>query len=354
MSINLFGGAEVQAIALMNAVNNLRKGFIAKAFNMWEDKLDQFDIVHIFGPGAFPSESLAIARFARDNKIAVVVSPIFYLNSKELLTARRNVFANLTWAWYLRVRNVISNIRLLRNLDIYHNVSQVLASASLVIPNTRDEFEFLSSFFHLEKSRCKVIPNGVDAKFRAGDPALFKASFGVDDFILFVGRIEPRKNVLRLIGAFERSGLNSHLVILGQVADIEYYSKCKKEATNKVLFVPPMAHDSALLASAYKASKVVALPSYHETPGLAALEGGLAGANVVITSVGGTRDYFRDYAWYVDPTSEDSICRALISAFSAPKTNQLSDYLERSFGWSAIAENMVGCYQSVVSGDCRS
>ena len=48
------------------------------------------------------------------------------------------------------------------------------------------------------------------------------------------------------------------------------------------------------LASAYAAARVFALPSWFETPGLAALEAGLAGCAVAITPYGSTRDYFGD------------------------------------------------------------
>ena len=62
----------------------------------------------------------------------------------------------------------------------------------------------------------------------------------------------------------------------------------------------PMAggrdHDDPLLASAYAAARVFALPSWFETPGLAALEAALAGARWSITPFGCTREYFGDHA----------------------------------------------------------
>ena len=60
-------------------------------------------------------------------------------------------------------------------------------------------------------------------------------------------------------------------------------------------------HDDPLLASAYAAARVFALPSWFETPGLAALEAALAGCAVVITPFGCTREYFGDRVEYARP-----------------------------------------------------
>src|SRR5205085_2575717 len=76
-------------------------------------------------------------------------------------------------------------------------------------------------------------------------------------------------------------------------------------------WVPAVAHDDPLLASAYAAARVVALPSWFETPGLAALEGALAGRAVVVTPYGCAPEYFGDMAVYVRPGRPTKLAQAL-------------------------------------------
>ncbi len=69
----------------------------------------------------------------------------------------------------------------------------------------------------------------------------------------------------------------------------------------QVIWLGRLDHHDPLLASAYAAARVFALPSWFETPGLAALEAALAGCAVVITPYGSTREYFGDLVEYARP-----------------------------------------------------
>ena len=70
------------------------------------------------------------------------------------------------------------------------------------------------------------------------------------------------------------------------------YDKCVKEAGSNVKFLGDLDHSSDMLRSAYAACDVFVLPGWFETPGLAALEAALAGAKVVATKGGSTKEYF--------------------------------------------------------------
>ena len=70
-----------------------------------------------------------------------------------------------------------------------------------------------------------------------------------------------------------------------------------------------------MLASAYAAARVLALPSWFETPGLAALEAALAGCAVVVTPFGCTREYFGDRVEYARPDRPAEIGRAILRAW---------------------------------------
>ena len=344
---SLRGGAETQILKTMEYLNRLDGIVEAKLFDMWNDRIEDYDIVHLFGPELFLSESLVISDYAKLKNVRVVTSPIMY-DSQGYARDRLGIVGSGLWKALISFGRLSSRSKHLQFLDPFRNTKKILNNSDKILPNTRDEQKLLMELFpEIPEKKFALVPNGVDLRFKHGTPMAFKKEFSIEDFILYVGTIGRRKNVHMLIKAFLRSGLDTDLVIMGKATDREYYDMCEKEADGRVVFLPPVSHESELLQSAYKACKVTALPSYYETPGLAALEGGLAGANVVVTGIGGTREYFRDYAWYVDPTSTESIKEALLEAYAAPKTSDLSNHIETNFTWEKVARKTADSYESL-------
>lgn len=347
MSFNLYGGAETQMIKTFEYINKLSDGkYSIKLFDMWHDDIEECDIVHVFKPTSFSFESLAISKYAKKNGIKVVSSSIFYYDENQ--NEQKDIVLIILSKLLIRFRKRFMKFWPFFYFDPFRHAEAVFNLSDVILPNTKEELRILSSFLNIDTSKCLIVPNGVNSEFKYGNQSLFREKYHLNDFILFVGRIERRKNVLQLIRAFVKSELNTHLVIIGKISDPAYYSICKKESNQKVIFLPPIPHDSDLLKSAYKSAKVVALPSKYETPGLVALEGGLAGANVVVTSVGGTKEYFKEYAWYINPKSEESIRKALIDAYNSPCSGLLSEHIKKNFGWNTVAKKTMEAYDIVM------
>jgi glycosyltransferase involved in cell wall biosynthesis len=139
-------------------------------------------------------------------------------------------------------------------------------------------------------------------------------------------------------------------VIIGQVTRSDYAEQCLQEASEakNILIIKGLDNDSEMLASAYAAARVFALPSLFETPGIAALEAALAGASIVITPHGGTRDYFGDDAEYVDPFSIDSIRNGIERALNTPVNPALRERIKKEFLWPSIAAKTLAAYSSII------
>ncbi|MBI5680687.1 MAG: glycosyltransferase family 4 protein [Methanobacterium sp.] len=344
---NVMGGAEIQMLKTMQSINKLYADKVeVKFFDVWNDKLENYDIIHIFNPMAFPCEALRIAEYAREKNIRVIISPIFYEYIKKENNVLSSIFERFMRFFSIFKRYIATKKRF-EFLDNYKDVEKAFINADLILPNTEiEKNRLLSKFPNINADKYLTVPNATDSKFKYGDPKCFNDNYGIDNFILFVGRVETRKNVLGLIKAFVKSNLDTKLVIIGKIHEKEYYELCKEEANENVVFLSPLNNDSEILRSAYKAAKVLALPSYYETPGLAALEAGLSGLNIVITRYGGTKEYFKDYVLYVDPENDENIKNALISAYNTPKSDELSEYIENNFTWNIIAKKMVEIYES--------
>jgi len=102
-----------------------------------------------------------------------------------------------------------------------------------------------------------------------------------------------------------------------------------------------------MLASAYGAARVFALPSLFETPGLAALEAGLAGCPVVLTPNGSTREYFGDLATYARPHRPREIARGVTAAWEGGRDGRLAGHILRSFLWSHVARLTAEIYDQI-------
>jgi len=224
-----------------------------------------------------------------------------------------------------------------------------LALADVVVPNSHAEAEALANFVGLSREQSIPVMNGVDPRFAAPhDPSLFRRMFEIDGpFILNVANIENRKNQLNLVRAL--IGNELPLVIIGQIREPDYAERVFAEAGGRVRYLGFLEHDDPLLASAYAACTVFALPSICETPGLAALEAAAAGASVVVTRVGAAREYFGNMCHYVDPADPADIARGIDAALAADPQSVLSSHVVENFTWPQVTAALPDIYRTAVA-----
>jgi glycosyltransferase involved in cell wall biosynthesis len=231
---------------------------------------------------------------------------------------------------------------------------RLLEQALRVLPNSQSEADLLQRTFALDGSfqhKVDVVPNGVDSDLFRPPPAPsrgFQEKYGVRDFVLEVGAISPVKNQLGLIEALH--DLPVPLVFIGQPAAAmpEYAEICRARAAERgnVIFVGRLPHEE--LPGIYVLAAVHALPSWRETPGLVSLEAAAAGCRVVTTSIGSTRDYFGDRAWYCYPDDRASIRAAVEDALCAPPSTALRRRVLTEFTWQRAGEATLASYRAAL------
>ncbi|MHB1051233.1 MAG: glycosyltransferase [Bacteroidota bacterium] len=326
----IHGGPRVQILQTKTELEKL--GVEVDLLNPWSvaDK-GPTSPVHLFSANV---GTFHLASVFRQYDIPFVTSSIFFTRHSPI---------------HLRTALAVNSLLKSIKAGIWTNYEftrQICDWSKAVAPNTHDERKLIVDGLGISHEKVTVIPNGVEKRFRHGDPSLFKKKYGIENFILNVGHIGPeRKNVLNLIRALKK--IDHPSVIIGQITDNEYARRCLAEAkdASHILIIPGINNDSEMLASAYAACSVFALPSMFETPGIAALEAGLAGAKIVITPHGGTRDYFGTMAEYVDYKDPNSIRNGIVSALNAAKTDGLQKHIEKEFLWSRVAEKTLSFYR---------
>lgn len=328
------GGIRTQATFTIKHIKN--HGVQPVLLSPWDDiGLQKLDLVHVFGASI---ENTGIINQLHALKIPFVLSPVFYSTRSASIIKRAIKIEKIGAIVGKGIRSDFSI-----KADLCHKADKIL-------PNTTEELKLIEMGFSIPSKKLSVVPNGVENRFANASPDLFIEKYGLQDFILFTGQAgAERKNVLKLIEA--ASDIETPLVIIGSFYEDEYGKECISKAnksTNAIL-VDTLEHESDLLASAYAACKVFVLPSLYETPGIAALEAALTGANIVITKHGGTKDYFETYAEYIDPNSASSIRESLKNALDKPKSVHLKKHILNSFTWKNVAEQTFEQYKNVVA-----
>jgi glycosyltransferase involved in cell wall biosynthesis len=329
------GGGE---ILLLKTKEYLEKeGIYCKLFDMWNDRLDSFDILHVIGA---VKDSLGLMVTAKNKGLKIILDPVFFSTFQRALhehgSPQRKIEASARHLAKILFPFFPSSRR------------KMMMLADAVIPNSRVEAGQLARLFRIPKDKMYVIPNCVDASFEFYDKDIFISKYGIRDFILSVGRIEPRKNQLNLIKAVR--GFKNKLVIIGNpVSDYAgYYDRCREEARDNVIFIERVDHGSPILKSAYGASACFVSQGWFETPGLAALEAGLAGAKVVTTDKGCTKEYFKDLVDYFSPSDIEGIRRAVKRSLEKDKSDLLKEHIKKEFLWNVAALKNIEIYNNIL------
>lgn len=329
----LRGGPHTQ---IRETVNGLREGGVdVRLFDPWTPA--QFaagDLFHLFAANI---GTYHLAREIRALGVPLIVSPITY-------TRHSSGFVRFGLGLSRAMQKIGPGL-----WSDYALCADICTWAAKILPNTEAEADLLRKGYGLPAGKITVVPNGVDGRFGAADPSLFENTYHLRNFILNVGHIgHTRKNVLALIRAL--ATIDRPAVIIGRIIAGPYGDACVREAARHkhILLINGLENSSAMLASAYAACDTFVLPSLFETPGIAALEAGLAGAKIVITPYGGTREYFGTNAVYVEPSSEASIRKGIVEALEMRKTTALRNHIAKNYVWSVVAEKTAAVYRAVV------
>ncbi|WPX08898.1 glycosyltransferase family 4 protein [Anaerocellum danielii] len=344
------GGGEIQMLKTKKYLEKLFKLEI-EIFDVVNTRLNDYDIIHFFGSEyiLFPLVSAA-----KNLKKKVIISSIFFDN-KHFFTYKIATFISKRLPFRT---SVLDRLELLKLADF-------------VLPNSFIEAEYLRKAFDILPEKIHVIPNGIDVEeindylnaITQEDEEVFKKEYNINTpYFLYVARFDKRKNQLNLIKAFNEltkleNNIKLILVGLPNLDSIEYYNQCKKEALKsggRIIFLPALKHDDKKLWIAYKCATAHIMPSLFETPGLASLEAAFCGCRLIVTTGGATREYFKDYALYVNPNDIDDIKEKMLAILKDKKTNELlkkSEMLKqeilKDYNWEKIAENTYKIYEMI-------
>jgi glycosyltransferase involved in cell wall biosynthesis len=166
--------------------------------------------------------------------------------------------------------------------------------------------------FALPEEKVVAIPNGVNLKrFHPSDPAIVRARYELSKpYILFVGSLDPRKNLDRLLQAWVRlpEFKDVELVIAGSRGRI-FRPVSMSSYTRRTRFLGYVPDED--LPGLYSGATFFIMPSLFEGFGLTILEAMACGAPVITSHAGALPEAAGDAAIQVDPTSVEGMAEAM-------------------------------------------
>jgi GT2 family glycosyltransferase/glycosyltransferase involved in cell wall biosynthesis/tetratricopeptide (TPR) repeat protein len=223
---------------------------------------------------------------------------------------------------------------------------QILEMVDALLPQSYAEMRNMQDTLGVVRPFA-IVRNAAEPRvFEAATKDWFIEKYGVKDFVMTVGLVEPRKNQLLLLYALRHAKLP--VVIVGRNYDRDYLRLCKKFAPARTLFIEHMPHE--LLASAYKAARVHALPSWMECCAFSNVEAALSGCGMVVSNKTSEPEYFGKDAYECDPADVRSIRAAVLRAYENHgrdelKRNRLREKFLREYTWERGAEQTLRTYQ---------
>ncbi len=221
----------------------------------------------------------------------------------------------------------------------------------------------LVSQFRVRPAKVQVIYCGVDLSFMpASDPssaAQLRARYSLSEkFILYVGTIEPRKNIVRLLRAFARAkrdaGLPHRLVLVGARGwKYEEVDRVIEEEgiAREVVFTGYVPQEE--LASCYRAADLFVYPSLYEGFGLPPLEAMACGTPVVTSNTSSLPEVVGDAALLVDPEDEQALAGAIVRALTDHSLRERMTARgvaqAARFSWARAARETTALYREVLA-----
>ncbi len=206
----------------------------------------------------------------------------------------------------------------------------------------------------VKPDKITVIYEGVDHRKFKVQSAKFKIDHvkrGYDiggEYLLFVGTIQPRKNLVRLIEAFKKTrSPQISLIVVGKkgwLSDEIYNAPKKFGMEDRVKFLGYVPTDD--IVSLMNGALAFVFPSLYEGFGLPVLEAMACGCPVVTSSISSLPEVVGDAGILVDPYDVEDIARGIsviLELDEAQRRNLVDAGLERArkFTWEETAKQTI-------------
>ncbi len=249
-----------------------------------------------------------------------------------------------------------------KNIYFRWIIPKSIKKANAVIAISENTREDICTHFKNAKEKTKTVYLGVDENFKR-KKANKNASKKVHDkynlsggYVLYVGVLEPRKNIEGLLQAFneiKKTNKKIKLVIAGKTGWMyeQIFSLVKELRLNEQVTFTGYVDDEELYWL-YREAICLCYPSFYEGFGLPVLEAMAVGCSVITSNNSSLKEIARGAGILVDPHNQKEIVAALTNVIENKKlrTELIIKGKQRAeqFSWKKMGEETLSLYQNIV------
>jgi glycosyltransferase involved in cell wall biosynthesis len=294
-------------------------------------------------------EQFKLPKLAREYKVDILHSPanIAPLNYKgKSIVHIHDLCFIVNPQWYS------FSFRTFYNLAI----PRLAKRARKVITNSINSKIDLLQFFNLSADKVSLVYWAVDETFlKRSNVASISRLTEDGDYILYVGSLEPRKNIHTLIEAFvrlrtENPHLKTKLILIGGESPLFADVSLKIKNFKQDVIFKGFVNDETL-KEYYARASLVAYPSLYEGFGLPPLEAMASGSPVVTSMTSSIPEVVGDAAIMVSPYDANQLAEGMAMILGNPELRKemiAKGYEQvRKFNWYRVARNVLAVYYEV-------
>jgi len=327
------GGLKMKVERTVGALG--RRGIDARLFDPLRERLKDYDLVHVFAP--YNGNNRVIEQ-AKNDGLPVVLSTIFSTRFSRWDGVRARFLTR-----------VIGKLTRWEVTTSYEQNSRALKLADRLVVLGGMERQCLVEGYLMPPAKISIVHNGIGGEFFRATPDAFFQRWPQlrRPFVLHTGQLYDVKNQLGLVQALR--GLDIDIVLIGQPLDRDYLAACLAEGGARVHYLGELPHGE-LIASAYAACTLVAIPSRYEGMPNSILEALAADRAAVLTDTH-TMDFElpTDVAAQVASTDHPGIRRAVERFLAQPPAPGRARGVVSSMSWDVVAAKLDEVYRQVLA-----
>lgn len=230
--------------------------------------------------------------------------------------------------------------------------------ADLIIAISEQTKKDIIKFLNVPESKIRVVYQGCHQSFKEMQSSEFlnsvKEKFCLPEkFILNVGTIEERKNLLNIVKAI--TGTDIPMVVIGKKTT--YFNKVEKfikknKLQNQIFFLENVSMEE--LAAVYKLAEIFVYPSVFEGFGIPVIEALFSGTSVITSNTSCLPEAGGPDSLYVNPTQPEDLKSKILFLWNneAERKRRVEKGLEyaQRFSDDNIARDLMNVYSEVLSG----
>ncbi|MDR2358405.1 MAG: glycosyltransferase family 4 protein [Prevotellaceae bacterium] len=231
-------------------------------------------------------------------------------------------------------------------------------SADLVIAISKQTKQDIIEFFGIDEKKIRLVYQGCDAQFyrtatdteKQNVRALYRLP---EKYILYVGTVEMRKNLITLVKAMSLLPEDVQLVVVGR--ETAYAKKVKEEIAarkleQRILFLNEVMFNH--LPAIYQLAQVFCLPSLFEGFGIPVLEALNSRVPVVASDISSLPEAGGSGQLYIPPDDEQAIAHAIqqVLGDASLRNKMIAAGMEHAtqFREESIAKNIWSVYKELL------